>query len=371
MDTLYKKNKNGSYQQWTISTASDSINTEYGQVGGQLQTTSKRAIAKNVGRANEVKPEDQAILEAQSMWKKKLDSGYAKSIKEADEVLILPMLAKSYDDYKGKIVWGTHYIQPKIDGVRCIARWVDGKLKLFSRKNKEWTNLGHIVTELEGILPQDFIMDGEIYLHGLTFQEITSLTKKHRTIPTQKLGQVDTCNLEYHVYDGFKVGGEAVPFDKRIIELWEHTPNDPDDSKIISVLTHKVYSTQQVTDSHRDYVKVGYEGAILRIAGSPYHIGHRSADLLKIKTFMDKEFKIVSCYEGVGRFKGAVTWICKLEDGRECHCVPKGTMGQKQEWFRDSDKYIGKFLKVKFFEWTDEGLPRFPVGLGIRLEKDM
>jgi len=47
-------------------------------------------------------------------------------------------------------------------------------------------------------------------------------------------------------------------------------------------------------------------------------------------------------------------------------CAPKGTVEEKREWFRTGSSYIGKKLSVKFQELTDEGLPRFPIGIAFR-----
>ena len=44
---------------------------------------------------------------------------------------------------------------------------------------------------------------------------------------------------------------------------------------------------------------------------------------------------------------------------------------EKKELFKTGENYVDKWLKVKFFELTDDGIPRFPVGIGFRPEKDM
>ena len=370
--TLYKRNKNGSYQQWTIWAEGGTIFSEYGQVDGTLQTTSKEAEPKNVGRENETTAEEQAAGEAASMYKKKLDANYALSIEEADEVPILPMLAHSIEKAK-KIDWKKHhYIQPKLDGVRCIARWVDGKVKMFSRKNKEWVNLRHIAEVLEEIMPPNMVFDGEIYRHGLTFQEVSKLVKKVQTIKGKNLGEMTTKDLQFHVYDGWVLGEEDTPYSARRWRIWKNIPREYNDRPgIVPVRTLKVYSAKDIEKAFVGFVKSGYEGAIVRIADGPYAVGHRSRHLLKVKAFKDEEYLISGFYEGVGRYKGAVTWICSMSDGRTFHCVPKGTMEQKRDWFKHGDEYVGKMLKVKFFEKTDDGIPRFPVGIGIRLEEDM
>jgi hypothetical protein len=59
------------------------------------------------------------------------------------------------------------------------------------------------------------------------------------------------------------------------------------------------------------------------------------------------------------------------EDGQSFKVVPQGTMEERQETYKNADKHIGDWLKVKFFELTDDNIPRFPVGLGVRLLEDM
>lgn len=366
--TLYKKNKDGSFQQWTVQADGNQIISVYGQVDGKMQTTSKTAKPKNVGKANETIGEIQAIKQAKSMWQKKYDKEYAETIEEACNPPVLPMLAKKYKDRKDRINWDTpHFIQPKLDGVRCLAYWKNDELVLMSRQNKRWTELNHIKEELVNIVPKTKVFDGEIYVHGLTFQEISSLVKKTQSINSLSKGEIHTTDLEYHVYDIFNKDFQTEPHSTRMSYLG--TLNST--SKIKYVPTFEVYADSEIEYYHKSYTEQGYEGAILRLNDGKYVTGGRSSSLLKIKSFMDKEFKIVGFTEGEGRFKGAVTWVCQMESGVTFECVPKGTMKQKQNWFENGDKYIGEYLKVQFFDYTDGNIPRFPVGIGIRLVQDM
>lgn len=90
--TLYKRAKSGAIQQWTVSvqTEEDQEDTlvavyvvkEQGQVGGKLQTYKEEIKqGKNLGKANETTPYEQAVLEANSDWRRKLDEGY-KSLEQ-------------------------------------------------------------------------------------------------------------------------------------------------------------------------------------------------------------------------------------------------------------------------------------------------
>ena len=102
-----------------------------------------------------------------------------------------------------------------------------------------------------------------------------------------------------------------------------------------------------------------------------YRFGYRSNKLLKVKNFMDEEYEVIDYTTGVGKFDGCVIWICKNTNDDEFKVVPQGTMEHRKELYEDADKYIGEMLKVQFFELTDDGIPRFPVGIGFRLKEDM
>ena len=40
------------------------------------------------------------------------------------------------------------FIQPKLDGVRCLIQYDAGKVTAYSRTGKEWKNIYHILREL-------------------------------------------------------------------------------------------------------------------------------------------------------------------------------------------------------------------------------
>src|SRR6185436_13616686 len=72
LPTLYKKTGNGALQKWNIQVedgVSPVIVTEFGQIGGKLQT-SREFIkeGKNLGKKNETTAFEQAIAEAKSKW---------------------------------------------------------------------------------------------------------------------------------------------------------------------------------------------------------------------------------------------------------------------------------------------------------------
>jgi len=216
---LYHKAKGGDLRQWQVWTEGDNIVTEYGQVGGQLQRSRKVAEGKNLGKKNETTPVEQAKLEAQSLHKHKLDRKYAETPEEAQEQLPLPMLAHAYKgSKKKKFEWPAH-IQPKLDGVRCLAqRDADGSIALTSRQGKPWV-IPHIAEQLDGWLEEGTVLDGEIYVHGESCQRITSWAKS--ADPNGKSYKEESLRLVYSVYDMPSVDGDdTLPWIQRFGKLY-------------------------------------------------------------------------------------------------------------------------------------------------------
>ena len=368
LETLYHQGKTGAIVQWNIWTEGADICTEYGQIGGKMQTARKTATPKNVGRAKATTADEQAILEATAMHKKRLDGKYSLTIEDAKKEVFLPMLAASFDKRKDKVTYPVD-VQPKLDGVRCLAYWDGDSVKLMSRGGKQWECCDHIIDELEQVLPKDWVLDGELYIHGSTFQEITKLVKKLRP---------ESVNVQFHVYDvpraGYEqteIGGSTWSNRKISVELIDEFDN----CKSVKVVeSHYATCEEDVYKLQSQFLEDGYEGAIVREFDGEYKFGYRSNKLLKVKNFMDEEYRIVDFTTGIGRFEGCIIWICETENGDAFKVVPQGTMEERQKTYynaRKDGEGIGDMLKVKFFELTDDDIPRFPVGLGIRPLEDM
>lgn len=367
---LYKKAKTGKIQTWRVWAEENKVMSMHGQLDGAQTEGVKKVTGKNIGRKNEVSPEDQAVFVAESTWKKKKDKGYFESIEEAENTQVfLPMLASDFEKRKAKVKYPV-FVQPKLDGVRCLASWEGDRVKLMSRGGKEY-NIPHISKELEAILHPSEVFDGEIYVHGYTFQEVTRLVKKYREGETEE--------LQFWIYDRFSTDSLDSTFEKRLLELAaiqeSIDENSNEHERYLPSLkvtrTMIVNCEKSIYKSQQQFVKEGFEGAIVRENHGTYELGHRSQHLLKVKSFMDEEYKVIGFGKAEGTQEGAVVWRCKTGNDQEFNVKPKGTLKENRKLYDNGSKYIGSMLKVKFFEFTDEGIPRFPVGIGIRLPEDM
>ena len=368
---LYHQGKKGAIYSWRVWTEGADIVTEYGQVDGEKQIARKAATPKNVGRSNATTAEEQAVIEMAAMHKKKMDRKYAESIEAAMEELIRPMLALDFEKRKNRNVTYPTFVQPKLDGVRALAFWDGDQIEIMSRSGKSWRAIGsieHIARALGGVLPKDLLFDGEIYAPG-TFQENTRLVKKYRPGVSEQ--------LVFHVYDVIDRNNLDQPYAERLSNLtWldgriGEAETAAGKQPLETVETRVANTEAQVYELQKEFVKNGFEGAIVRLQQGVYQYGARSMDLLKVKSFLDKEYPIVGHKDGVGKFQGAVIWVCSMPNGKTFDVVPRGTMEARRLWFEEGEQHYGSMLNVRYFETSEDDVPRFPVGAGIRAPEDM
>lgn len=376
--TLYKLTSTGKVQTWKIQvfdygTPYDApeIQTIFGLEDGKKQTAIEKIKGgKNIGKANETTPVEQAYLEAQSQWEKKAKKGYVQNIEDAQEKKvdssfvaggIVPMLAHTYEKQGHKIKFPA-YAQPKLDGHRCIAIYSDGKTTLWSRTQKRITGVPHIERAIEKMLETvsyhgPIILDGELYNHDYRdkFEELSSFIRQ----VTPKLGHEV---VQYWIYD---VVAEA-PFEHRKNEMLDLLDQLVDKTTLVVVPTTVIDTEEELTALHAVYANEwGFEGAMVRNAKGRYKHG-RSYDLQKVKTFIDSEYTVVAVEEGKGKMAGKAMFVCELPDGNTFRVKMVGALDDLTHYFDNADDYIGKELTIKYQGLSSYGVPRFPVALRFR-----
>lgn len=262
---------------------------------------------------------ESAKKRAETMWKNEKYSG------------ILPMLAHKWGERK-RYIQEPFYVQPKLDGVRILVSNKGG----ISRTGKIVKGTEHWGKDLN----EGEYLDGECYLHGMSFEHITSIFK---TSPE---------TLEFHVFDYYDMNRPNLPFHERM--------------KHATVKTYEVNKKDEIATFREMFVNRGYEGIMIRNAHSAYEPGKRSNDLLKFKTFETEEFKIVGFHEGSGRDSGTAVWECVTGGGHTFSVRPEGTVDARRDAFNNSQQTVGKMLTVRYQNLTSLGVPRFPIGIAIR-----
>lgn len=369
---LYRKSgsvnsgKEFTTQVWwvTLGPNTDQFTAHAGRLDGAITTKVTTVKSKNIGKANETTPEQQALIEATAKWQHKVQRDlYKIDLKDGKEPLYLePMLALDASKYPHRINWGkaTYVTQPKLNGVRVTAhKGLEGTVTLTSREGMLY-DVAHIQKALETIMFRGHVYDGELDL-GNEY-ELGDVTRalKPKADNHSKLG--------FHVFD---MVHPTLPFFERHTYLQnQYFPQ----SGIELIPNAFCESWEEINTQHDAHVAAGYEGIIIRDCESLYDYGAKNVGMFKYKKFQDEEFVIadvVADKDGTGGLFRLVTDNATLTDHPFPHkitepmftCRAKGTNAQRAHVLNHSEEYIGKLLTVRFSQKLKSGVPEFNRGI--------
>lgn len=387
LPTLYIRDSKGKERQWSVRTDGAKIIVEHGLVEGKKTEKVTTAKAKNIGKVNETTPEQQALLEAQSKWTFQVNrEDYHEDIERAG-LQLRPMLALDYTKVPHRVNWDEAVGQPKLDGLRLTVgnrfaichesreyRTYDPAepFEMLTRKGETYS-VPHLIEPCAKLLERVneivdgrcLALDGEAYIHGMPLQKIVSRAKKYQEGITEE--------LEFHLFDLIIPGmGFAERHTVLVEALMSIEPTDT--LQIVHYV--ELNDEDHLKDWHGKWTELGYEGAMIRHAGSEYGIAQRSAHLFKFKEFYDDEFRIVDVWEDNN---GNAMFTVEIKTGQkltcndhvatvpaEFGCTPKRTHVERKEMLKTPEEFIGKWITVKYQDLTIDNIPSFPVGLAIR-----
>ena len=252
--------------------------------------------------------------------------------------------------------------------VRLSLYWQDDHIETASRGGQKYYSLDHITKHPKLIeffkKHPDYVLDGELYKHGLSLQQISGLVRREKE---------QSPILEYYIYD---IMDENKTFEERLTILneikdelnldfqpeREWTEENP--LKLQMVPHEKVVGWLNMEKMHNRYVKEGWEGLVIRDPNAVYKFGARGKQMIKIKQYKDGEFEITGLSEGLR--DEDMCFTLKTKDGKEFKAKPMGSRELKQQYRDDLQKLIGKMATVKYFYYSDEGTPLQPVLKAIR-----
>jgi DNA ligase-1 len=272
--------------------------------------------------------------------------------------MIKPMLAYKVD--KKPVDWSEKvFVQPKLDGVRCIFT-KDGA---YSRTGKPFKNLAHLEEDLEDFFNNNpnSVLDGELYNHDLKhdFEKIISLVRK--TKPTDQ-DRFEAGNLvQYHVYDTI---AEGVNYEDRYNWL---RINLPIYKTMTLIANTTVSSYDEAKMLHNVHLAQGYEGSMLRTNG--FYEQKRSYNLQKFKDFSDDEATIIGYEAGKGKRTGTLgKFYMQDDEGNQFGCPPGKGYSYKDLAFmlENIHDYIGQRATFTYFQRTQAGSYRHPLFKALR-----
>jgi DNA ligase-1 len=261
----------------------------------------------------------------------------------------------------------TVFMQPKLDGVRCLIQYekvtpLQTGPVAYSRTGKQWKNIDHILESLKPFFEAnpDVILDGELYNHALKddFEKIISCVRK--TKPTA-IDKAESRKLvQFHCYDYVD---ETTLFVDRIHWLNKEFQRFPYGVRLVE--TESVLNGKDAEKFHDYCLGRGYEGSILR-TNDVYKCG-RSWSLRKFKDFHDAEAKLISWVEGKGKRKGTIGKFMAVDaDGNEFGMPVMDNFKKLQTMFKEMQSWVGKEATFTYFERTKAGSYRHPLFKAIR-----
>src|SRR5271170_376655 len=366
-----KKTEILQWRTWTIGLV---VFFAFGKVDGKQIESKYTADHVNVGKANYRDCVAQAQFESKAAWQRKLKEGYFVTVEEAKTATVIRPMKAHRLDRQGKKLRYPCDAQRKYNGYRCLAICNDDHTFLMSNGGETW-KVPHILEELKMTMSPGDMLDGELYIHGVSLQKIGSLVKDNRP---------ESLALEFHIYDMPQLDGKIYPWEQRRKNLGTRSYGMASKAKAL-IGGSKLFIAETVTirneieleTYNKKVIAEGYEGVILRNLGGEYRFGYRSYDVFKHKNFQDSEFLVVDMTQRTYSLNGVDTvivdcCICRnnLND-KTFEVVPKGDIATKAEFWTNREKYIGSRLMVRYLERSDDGIPQGnPVGVAFRLDED-
>lgn len=248
------------------------------------------------------------------------------------------LLLKTYDSSQDVTGW---LMSEKLDGMRAI-----------------WN--GHMLTSRQGNpinAPQWFIdglppfaIDGELWTKRGDFENVLSIVRQQT--PDDRWRSIS--------YNIFEVPNQSGGLLARLAVLEDYLTKHPQTFVKIIKQSPISSSNQLKTDLER-ITALGGEGLVVRKPETQYHSG-RSADDLKVKQYQDAECTVIGYKAGQGKYKGKTGALqCQLLSGLTIY-IGSGLSDQQREF----PPKIASLITFKYYGYTKNNIPRFPVFMRVR-----
>lgn len=267
-------------------------------------------------------------------------------------------------------------LSQKLNGNRCV--FVNGKM--MSRQGKEFTGLDHILSDIQKVVNNGIVLDGELV--GKNEEGLSDSANFQKSTGIANSKDADKTSLKYVIFDTlrleeFQNGKSEYTYKIRrqlLLKLKETIAKH--NLKNIEVVQMFYEGTDQTEiDKWLDYCEEhDYEGCMINL-DSPYEC-KRVKSLQKAKMFKDIDLCCISVNEAItGKYKGTLGSItCKYKNGTVD--VGSGFSDeQRGYYFNNPNEIVGKIITVKYKETTTnkkggESL-QFPVFVTVRFDKDV
>ena len=295
----------------------------------------------------------------------------------------------------------------KFDGLRCSARVENHKVKLFSRNGNTYEGLHELENELANF--EDGMYDGELLFNEKDVRDENNiptflkskkekfdneiLEKIYAPMPSKELFKKTTSlvnsdaddkkNINIWLYDmtplenfdnmeNYDVGVEQRKKElrERLYKIQEKCPH----LKETKYLYEGEFDNNRIQKMLKQVVDLKQEGMMINVYGAKYEF-KRSKNMIKVKKMYPVDLRVTDVLEGSGANKGKVGALVVNYKGSPLKVGSGLSKEQREEFWKDKSKIIGKIITIKYFEETTNKKDnskslRFPIFLEVRYDKD-
>lgn len=411
---------NGRLREWQIWFQRPDLYISHGLQDGKKQLDSYEVKINQSGR----NIYEQSWLEACQRYKKMVRKGYRMD-GEADSNMFKVMRAQIFTN--NSVITFPCFYDFKMDGYRHYICCNNGKIQGYSREGSLRTNLGHmddLLLHLFEFLPPGTILDTELYIHGMVFEDISSAIRTQLT-DHQLLSQ-----LQVHIFDA--CWDRVTPFEQRrnrlelaMMKFYDQAgieyrrsgypelvkSRDLTDRKIeveigINLISRSTIqlslgfiaydreeleyqmhkSVRALREDRNPYsssnLRRGYEGIMIKrltnespINTQAYKMASyfygKCSHIYKYKLIQDMEGLCIGVEDSTGREKGCAMLKIIILSGVTFMLKMDGSQERRRLWFSNPHLVVGKLITFNYQRLSNEGVPMFAVGRRIRDDVSM
>ena len=245
-----------------------------------------------------------------------------------------------------------YIIQPKFDGIRCRAIHISSGYILLSSEENIIFSVPHINKQLNNS-KLTYELDGELYCHGMTFEEIISITSRTVNIHPEHE------KISFHIFD-------VINDESQLERLaWLEYRINLFFNNLILTPYWLAENLEEVMKIYNGLINDDYEGMIVRNLYAPYE-RKRSTNIMKFKPKKSDVYEIVGYVEELsndGERKNTLGALkCVSGDGKTFNVGTGFSANQRKLLWIKRYELLGYFAKIQYQHITSGNkVPRFPV----------
>jgi ATP-dependent DNA ligase len=275
-----------------------------------------------------------------------------------------PGLIKSFEvmrAHKYAPCEGKYYMEPKLDGLRCIAIVKGESVKFYSRNGKEFTTVKHLEKSLlaQGVELGDRVFDGE--LKNGNFNSSISAVKRDTPLKLKDLTRF-YCWEMLPIYEFPK---SPIPYEERRNRLMKYASSS-DNFEIVS--SYPTFDHHQRNDLYSHFLSQGHEGAIVKNPQGLY-VPKRSKDWMKMKVVEDADLEVFELIEGEGKYQGMLGAAVVYFNGVRVFVGSGFSDEERRDFWNNPDQIMSKTIEIQYHEVTPDGSLRHPRFIKVRFDK--